>query len=67
MNEGDSLLAINVLIAEHCMLCYPMRSRSLSRRAVARTGKQVRRLNRASVIAKPGKTVILGACSGNSI
>jgi len=38
MNEGDSLVAINALIAEHWMLCYPTRSRSLSRRAVARTG-----------------------------
>ena len=40
MNEGDSLVAINVLIAEHCMLCYPTRSRGVSRRAVARTGNR---------------------------
>ena len=29
MNEGDSLVAINALTAEHWMLCYPTRSRSL--------------------------------------
>jgi hypothetical protein len=40
MNEGDSLVVINALIAEHYMLCYPTRSRSLSRRAVARTGNR---------------------------
>ena len=40
MNEGDSLVAINALIAEHWMLCYPTHSRSLSRRAVARTGSR---------------------------
>jgi prepilin-type N-terminal cleavage/methylation domain-containing protein len=33
-------VAINALIAEHWMLCYPTRSRSLSRRAVARTGNR---------------------------
>jgi hypothetical protein len=45
MNEGDSLVAINVLIAEHCMLCYPTCSRSVSRRAVARTGNRCAALN----------------------
>jgi hypothetical protein len=40
INEGDSLVAINALIAEHWMLCYPTRSGSLSRRAVARTGNR---------------------------
>jgi hypothetical protein len=33
-------VAINALIAEHWMLCYPTRSRSLNRRAVARTGNR---------------------------
>jgi hypothetical protein len=40
MNEGDSLVAINVLTAEHWMLCYPTRSRSFGRRTVARTGNR---------------------------
>jgi hypothetical protein len=40
INEGDSLVAINALIAEHWMLCYPTRSGSLSRRGVARTGNR---------------------------
>ena len=33
-------MAINALIAEHWMLCYPTRSPSLNRRAVARTGNR---------------------------
>jgi hypothetical protein len=45
MKEGDSLVAINVLIAEHCMLCYPTCSRRVSRRAVARTGNRCAALN----------------------
>jgi hypothetical protein len=49
MYEGDSLVAINALIAEHCMLCYPTRSRSLSRRAVARTG------NRCAALIVPAR------------
>jgi hypothetical protein len=47
MNEGDSLVAINALTAEHWMLCYPTRSRSLNRRAVARTG------NRCAALVEP--------------
>jgi hypothetical protein len=57
-NEGDSLVAINALIAEHCMLCYPTRSRSPGRRAVARTGNRCAALNCQRVIAKPGKPVL---------
>jgi hypothetical protein len=38
-------VAINVLIAEHCMLCYPTCSCSVSRRAVARTGNRCAALN----------------------
>jgi hypothetical protein len=49
MNEGDSLVAINVLIAEHWMLCYPTRSRSVSRRAVVRTG------NRCAAVMVPAR------------
>ena len=49
MNEGDSLVAINVLIAEHWMLCYPTRSRSVNRRAVARTG------NRCAALIVPAR------------
>jgi hypothetical protein len=49
MNERDSLVAINVLIAEHWMLCYPTRSRSVNRRAVARTG------NRCAALIVPAR------------
>jgi hypothetical protein len=49
MNEGDSLVAINALTAEHWMLCYPPRSRSLNCRAVARTG------NRCAALVEPAR------------
>jgi hypothetical protein len=45
-------VAINALIAEHCMLCYPTHSRSLSRRAVARTG------NRCAALVVPARNRI---------
>jgi hypothetical protein len=57
MNEGDSLVAINVLIAEHCMLCYPTRSRGVSRRAVARTG------NRCAAVIVPARNRETWQCS----
>jgi hypothetical protein len=44
MNEGDSLLAINALIAEHWMLCYP----TLEPPSRRTHRQQVRRFNRAS-------------------
>ena len=40
VNEGDSPMAINALIAKHWMLRYPTHSGSGNRRAVARTGNR---------------------------
>ena len=61
MNEGDSLVAINVLIAEHCMLCYPTCSRSVSRRAVARTGNRCAALNVPARNREPWQGLNIGA------
>ena len=64
VNEGDSLMAINVLIAKHWMLRYPTRFSSLQPPSRRTHRQQVRRFQTCwRVIAKPQLRDILDLLS----